>query len=410
MEKLTDIELDEHGRLTVQGKAVLTDAPRDGHAYARKDAGWLTIAKIVGPRGEPGPPGQPGLNGEKGEMGLHGRIGEKGDAGIPGPQGPQGDPGPRGPKGDKGDPGEIEEAPKDHKPYARQDGDWVEVPAGGGGGSTSGDGSGTGPAGPPGPQGETGPAGPPGADGAQGFPGTPGATGAVGPQGIQGEPGISAGRIFYYDATTNSDIAGYKRMLESPSPNAESTIAVACTGVNVDFPVEEFATDAGVPGAVDYPAGTAYRRVYARVNSGTARLHLRVYVRTAAGVETLVRDEYSPEFTDQTVAMQEWLATAPAAGTMAATDRIVNKLYAQRITGGGGTVTVTVYFEGTSHGSHIQTTISAGGVGPPGPPGSSAWDDITGKPAFGTAALINVYVGSSAPSSPAVNDIWIDTT
>ncbi|HXI76318.1 MAG TPA: tail fiber domain-containing protein [Steroidobacteraceae bacterium] len=183
--------------------------------------------------------------------------------------------------------------------------------------------------------------------------------GPAGPTGPQGQPGISAGRILYYDATTNSDISGYKKLLLSPSPNIESTVAVACTGVNVDFPVEEFATDAGVPGAVDYPAGTAYRRIYAMVNSGTARLHLQVYVRSAAGVETLVRDEYSPQFTDQAVALQEWVTSVSSAGTLGSTDRIVNKISAQRITGGGGTVTVTCFFEGTTHASHIQTTILA---------------------------------------------------
>ena len=205
----------------------------------------------------------------------------------------------------------------------------------------------------------------------------------------------------------------------------KSTIATVCTGVNVDFLVEEFVTDPGVPGAVDYPAGTAYRRIYARVNSGTARFHMQVYVRTSAGVETLVRDEYSPNFTDQTVALQEWLTVAPAAGAVAATDRIVNKLYAQRITGGGGTITVTTYFEGTSHGSHIQTTISAGGVGPQGPPGegvpsggitgqvlvkTSDTDYATTWQSLGTAALVDIHVGSSPPSSPTVGDIWIDTS
>jgi hypothetical protein len=51
---------------------------------------------------------------------------------------------------------------------------------------------------------------------------------------------------------------------------------------------------------------------------------------------------------------------------MATTDRIVNKLYAQRVSG-GATVNPIISFEGTTTASHIQTTISAGGVGPAGP-------------------------------------------
>lgn len=232
--------------------------------------------------------------------------------------------------------------------------------------------------------GATGPTGTqgPGGAGSVGATGPTGATGAgaTGPTGMQGNPGLSSGRIFYYDATDNSDIAGYKRLLESPSSNAETTIATVCTGINVDFLVASFVTDPGVPGAVVYPAGIAYRRIYAQVNSGTARLHWQIYVRNAAGTETLARDEYSPNFTDQVVTLQEWLASPPNAGILLATDRLVNKLYAQRITGGGGTVTVTTYFEGTAHTSHIQTTISTGSPGPTGPTGP-AGATVVQKPA-----------------------------
>jgi hypothetical protein len=239
--------------------------------------------------------------------------------------------------------------------------------------------------------------------------GPAGPTGATGPQGAAG---ISAGRIFYYDATDASDIAGYAKLLASPSVNPEKTVSVACTGVGVDFAVEEFATDPGVPGAVDYPAGTAYRRIYAHVNSGTARLHLRIYIRTAAGVETLVRDEVSPDFTDQTVALQEWVATALSGGAMAATDRIVNKISAQRVTGGGGTVTVTCHFEGSTTGSHIQTTISTGAVGPTGPTGATGPAGPTGAtgpqgiPGAGsvagmTAGQIPIAASATAISSSA---------
>jgi hypothetical protein len=137
---------------------------------------------------------------------------------------------------------------------------------------------------------------------------------------------------------------------------------------NVDFLVGTFATDPGVPGAVDYPAGTGQRSVYARVSAGAARLHVQVYKRTAAGVETLVRDEFSPSFSDLAVTLQEWAAASAVAGTLLATDRLVVKLYAQRVSG-GASITVTTYFEGSLHASQIQTTISAGAQGPIGPQG-----------------------------------------
>jgi hypothetical protein len=211
------------------------------------------------------------------------------------------------------------------------------------------------------------PQGLPGAAGAPGAPGAQGPAGATGPIGPQGPSGQAAGKVFYYAPSDPSDIAGYKTMLPSPSGGAEQTIATVCAGV-ADVFIASFATDPGVPGAVDYPAGTAYRRIYAMVSGGSARLHLQVFKRDAAGAETLIRDEYSPAFLDQTVQPQEWNATSPAAGAILATDRLVAKLYAQRVAG-PTSITVTTYFEGTAHTSQIQTTISAGAVGPPGPQG-----------------------------------------
>jgi len=39
-----------------------------------------------------------------------------------------------------------------------------------------------------------------------------------------------------------------------------------------------------------------------------------------------------------------------------------------------------------------------------------AYASLSGKPTLGTAAARNISVGTSAPSSPATNDIWIDIT
>jgi hypothetical protein len=169
---------------------------------------------------------------------------------------------------------------------------------------------------------------------------------------------VGGALILYLAPTEDSDIAGYKKLLATPSPHPESTIAAACTGTD-DVPIEEFATEAGFPGATAFPAGTAFRRFYVRTSAGTARLHYKVFVRSAAGAETLVRDEYSPDFTNTAVELVEWLATPPSGGVLSATDRIVNKLYAQRVAGPTN-ITVTAHFEGSAHGSHVQTTIPVG--------------------------------------------------
>jgi collagen type I/II/III/V/XI/XXIV/XXVII alpha len=229
--------------------------------------------------------------------------------------------------------------------------------------------------------------GPIGPTGATGPTGPQGATGDVGPAGPTGPSGQSAGKIFYYAPSDPSDIAGYKTMLPSPSAGAEQTIATVCSGT-ADVLVASFATDPGIPGAVDYPAGTAYRRVYAAVSGGAARFHLQVFKRDAAGVETLLRDEFSASFADLAATAQEWTATSAAAGTLLVTDRLVAKLYAQRVAG-PTTITVTTYFEGTTRTSQIQTTISAGAAGPPGPTGPAGPTGPTGA------------TGPQGPTGPA---------
>lgn len=239
-----------------------------------------------------------------------------------------------------------------------------------------------------------------------------------GPPGPAGPSGQSAGKIFYLATSDPSDIATYKTALPSPSTGSEQTLATACTGTS-DVLIAAFASDPGVPGAVDYPAGTAFRRIYANVQAGSARIHVLVYKRDAAGTETLVRDELSDVFANQTVGVQTWSATGSAAGAILATDRLVIKLYGQRVTG-PTTVTITTYYEGSAHTSQIQTTISAGAQGPTGPTGATGATGPTGPTgATGPAGPVGmVWRGAYNPSSSyAAGDVvsydgssWIATT
>jgi hypothetical protein len=340
--------------------------------------------------GPPGPQGEPGA-----------------DSTVPGPTGPQGVEGPQGPAGPVGPVGltwrgdwaaDTNYVADDAVGYAGSS--WFasddppvgEIPSG--------------PSeywqflasqGAQGPQGIQGMQGIQGVDGAQGPTGPTGPTGsaglvgATGARGPVGPSGQAAGKILYLDPVDVSDISGYKKLLDSPSAAAESTLATACTGTS-DVLIAAFATDSGVPGAVDFPAGTSYRRIYANVQAGTARLHLMVYKRTAGGIETLIRDELSDNFVNQTVLPQEWSAASSSAGAMLATDRIVAKLYGQRV-GGPTTVTITTYYRGSSHVSQAQTTISAGAQGPAGP----------GVPPGGTTGQILVKV-----SGADFDTAWID--
>lgn len=247
--------------------------------------------------------------------------------------------------------------------------------------------------------GATGPAGP---VGPQGDPGPPGPTGA---------PGQSAGRIFYMAPSNPSDIAGYATLLEAPSPGAEVIVPVTCTGTS-DVPVGSFVTEPGVPGTVPWPAGTVFRRIFARVSGGSALLHVYVYKRESDGTEILVREETSPPFSNTVVALQDWTVTLPYPGiAMTDTDRLVCKVAAQRV-GGPGSITVSCHFEG-EYGSHIQTTISAGvqgpegPAGPPGAPGAVGPAGPPGPPGI-TIGSLDYRYNDGLVAPPASGDVRFD--
>ena len=116
-----DLTLDDKGRLRNLRKPVVTEAPQDGQAYARRNAGWEPVKGGAtttggggggedgeggdgtqgppGPQGPRGPQGPPGPEGPEGPEGLQGPAGADGMPGLIGPQGPPGATGPQGPAG-----------------------------------------------------------------------------------------------------------------------------------------------------------------------------------------------------------------------------------------------------------------------------------------------------------------------
>src|SRR5580765_1906319 len=131
-----DLILDTQGRLLNKKKPVVTEAPQDGKAYARRNAGWseVTSGKVIaGGGGSDGSgDGDGSGTGPAGPQGPPGPAGPTGPTGPTGPQGPSGAdstvPGPAGPQGATGLPGaDFPDAPNDGQQYARQSLGWSEV-------------------------------------------------------------------------------------------------------------------------------------------------------------------------------------------------------------------------------------------------------------------------------------------
>ena len=234
----------------------------------------------------------------------------------------------------------------------------------------------TGATGATGSQGVTGPTGPTGSQGSQGIQGVTGPTGSQGIQGItgatgeQGIQGGNAGRIYYLWAGVTADgFTGYKTASVSPSPNAETIITTAVSGTS-DIFIASFITDVGEPGVSSLPTGIAERLIHAYQDGNEnciAKLNFQLWKRGLTGAETLLRNGYSENFSNQTKTELRWTVAYATAFSFLTTDRLVFKVYATRVSGPANFNVITSY-EGADV-SYVKTTISAGSVGPQGPTG-----------------------------------------
>ena len=86
---------------------------------------------------------------------------------------------------------------------------------------------------------------------------------------------------------------------------------------------------------------------------------MEIYTCSATGTgETLRRTGYSGEFSGTAIQHVEFGIVDANSYAMLATDRLVVKVYAARVSG-PATCNITVYFDGIEHGATIETTIIA---------------------------------------------------
>lgn len=266
--------------------------------------------------------------------------------------------------------------------------------------------------------GPTGAAGAPGIPGIDGLEGEQGEMGIQGPQGIPGLTGGNGGLVFWFDPTDASDIAGYKKALISPSPNAESTVVQVCAGTG-DNLLYSFVTEPGVPAAYWLEAGAMFRHIHGAVTTvgGFARYKVEMYYCNADGTgETLIGSSYSDSTTDTSIDEVNFDLYQITRIALTPTQRLVWKLYVARVSGPAN-VSVTTYFEGTQHPSYVSATVSAGAVGPRGPSGldgltipgidgEDGQDGADGAP----GRAVQIYEQPTEPLSALPGDFWIVPT
>ena len=356
------------------------------------DFTFATVTGLTVPPGPTGAQGAQGVEGAQGATGAQGDAGAKGDKGevgatgaqgIVGPQGAQGIAGATGPTGAQGDIG--------------AQGDKGEVGA-------QGD---VGPIGPQGAQGVT------GATGAQGDAGAKGDTGATG---AQGAAGISAGAVYYFNESENSDVPTYKVISTIPS-GAQQTVVTNLINQEANVLVDQFMTPE--LGFAVIPGGTQRFHLHFLKPASNDNIEAYVTIQLADATGT----PYGPViptgasligWVDASTPVEVTVdLTLPTTG-IAPTDRMIVKIYLTNLD--STSHSVTWYTQGTQYYSYVMTTVGVvgnkgdkGDTGAQGAQGAQGDTGATGaqgaKGDSGSGSTAN-YFNTTIPPLPLSGIDW----
>lgn len=330
------------------------------------DSGWTDLVPLSEIAGPQGPQGVKGDKGDTGDTGATGPAGPQGPVGEIGPQGPQGEQGLRGPKGDTGASGA--QGPKGDK------GD-PGAPGAQGQKGDNGDTGATGPIGPAGPQGATGATGPQGIQGISGANGTDGTNGVDGADGV----GVVAG------GTTGQVLA-----------------KVDATDYNTYW--KDDAEGIADPGSNGILARTALNTTSARTITGTTN---QVNVSNGNGVSgnpvlslpQSIHTGASPTFAGQTINGDISLPSVSGTKIGTSSDQKLAFYGSTPIVQPSGNALIALSNLGLVTASTLAISDTTGL--------QEALDNKLDDTQF--SGLSKITVGTSAPSSPAVGDLWVDT-
>jgi hypothetical protein len=185
----------------------------------------------------------------------------------------------------------------------------------------------------------------------------------VGPQGLQG---YSSGQVLYLNnSVSDLIIDGYKELGNFPSGNSQSFLTQVLSETPTLF--GSFITPSGYPNTTILPPGIIDANVWIAITGGNGFInggyfYFEFYKRNLAGLETLLftTDPSENYINFEPFAINSSVAVPLAISNLSVTDRIVVKLYGVQSV--GANTQMTFYFEGTSHFSHIHTTLSVNGA------------------------------------------------
>ncbi len=155
---------------------------------------------------------------------------------------------------------------------------------------------------------------------------------------------------YFFNNTASSYSGIYYKMLDTPTGEAESTLQSGSLGEGDNQALYNFATDAGAPGVTVLEGGVYTGHIHARVtlsNKRPTKIHFKVYFRDN-GSETLVTTSEESAFLTNSATEYNLHATLAGDVTIATTDRLIIKWFANVDSTPSSDVIVELFAEGTN--------------------------------------------------------------
>jgi hypothetical protein len=204
------------------------------------------------------------------------------------------------------------------------------------------------------------------------------ATGSTGSTGAQGAQGFSSGQIFYLNYSQSTDVGGYFQAGIIPVVSVELSITSSPLSGTPTY-ITAFITEIDQPKASFIPPGAFDFNIYANASLATGQIVLiaEVWIRNSVGFETLISSVNSTTNFNTSVREYNFSLYIDYPYTLAITDRLVFKFYGTD--GSGLSPTISLYFQGTTRYSHIDTPFNiAGNTGATGDTGATGLTGSTG--------------------------------
>ena len=240
-----------------------------------------------------------------------------------------------------------------------------------------------------------------GTSGLSGTDGSSGTSGISGTSGTSGANGISAGQIYYFNQSVNSDIAPYKELAPAPIAAPQQEVTTNLTGSQTGALVSEFLTPQ--LGFAIIPGGTQRFHLHFLKQASNDAIEAYVTIELAdvngTGYGTIIQSNKAViGWVDGVNPTEVSVDITIPSTVINTTDRMIVKIYLDN--GTSSAKTIKWYTEGAANYSYVLTSVGAiaGTSGTDGTSGTSGVNGTNGTDGTSGTSGTNGEPGSAGSS------------